>query len=62
MDTADSVSAYPTLLINVPEQLSVFNGTIRHDPEDTCDGSSGSQSLSADHSILKGEITLELFI
>ena len=61
MDSAGSDSAYPTLLSNVPEESSFCNGMIRHEPEETCDGSSGSQSLSADHCILKGATTLEVF-
>jgi len=56
-DIAASDSAYPTLLINFPEQLSFVRGTIMQDPDDTSDGSSGSQSLSAHHSILNGDVT-----
>ena len=37
-----------------------FSGMIRHEPDETCDGSSGSQSLSADHSILNGATMSEL--
>ena len=59
---AASASAYPMLLISVPEEISFANGTIMQDPDDTPDGSSGSQSLSAHHYILNGdEIVSKLY-